>query len=327
MRKLAGKLICELAYNSSEVQNFICNCFDITPVQERVAINKVPYRVQRMIAENPGCMEFKEDLSVGEKYWCFPSFHGREEFPDPLEYLIGFTLVKEQSAADNSPEVVTSKECKAAPSNSIARSKKCGNLQHKNALNILAVRNNSKKAAGTTNEAASKFSAFSATKQNHSRIHQNFFRPETNIISKKFEAGSKKLKLKSSSKKHKHNSMRNRMRERDIMKTHRGAEGHKANPFPTKRSLKLIKLQTSKDPLKLGKNKSSGLKTVMAVEQEQAKAEMQRSALEEVSSFDLYKRNSKDCGEDRRDIVVHIDNQKEHWNHKERKSFWSEEKI
>eukprot|EP00826_Nyctotherus_ovalis_P001423 TRINITY_DN10220_c0_g1_i2.p1 TRINITY_DN10220_c0_g1~~TRINITY_DN10220_c0_g1_i2.p1 ORF type:complete len:319 (+),score=82.00 TRINITY_DN10220_c0_g1_i2:110-1066(+) len=304
VRKLAGKLICELAYKNSEVQDFICNCFDITPVQERVAINKVPYRVQRMIVENPKCTEFKEDLSVGEKYWCFPSFSGGEEFPDPLEYLIGFTLVKEQIATENNSELVASKESKAAPSDNIVRNKKCNNLLQKDALNSLAVRNNSKKIAGTSNEIASKFSAFSATKQNHSRIHQNFFRPETNIISKKFEAGNKKFKLKSAAKKHKHNSMRNKMREKDITRTHRGTENHKANPFPTKRSLKLIKLQTSKDPLKLGKNKSSRLKTVMAIEQEQVKAAMQRSAFEDAPSFDLYKRNSKGYGKDRRDTCL-----------------------
>jgi len=284
-RKLTVKLICELAYENTEAQEFICNCFNITPLQQRVAINGVPYKVQKMIMNNPKVIM---EVASNERYWSFPLFDGSDEdFPDPLEYLIGFALTETRDVT------FSPKELKTLPPDNTIKNKNLGhcNLLQKDVLNYLAIRNNSKKATGINSEESSKFSVFSTTRQDQGKIQQNFYRPETNIMSKKFELYKAKDKTK------KHKSMRNKARGKELIKTQRAIEDNKSKVFPSKRSLKFIKNQVdiNKNPLKLGKNKSSGLKIIMTAEQEQAlvKEEMQKSIPEDTSSFNLCKRSSE----------------------------------
>jgi hypothetical protein len=95
-----------LAYDNERIQVLISELYDFTPVSGRVCINKMPARIQTLLRERPELLDLikKEDPEAG-KYWCFPpldplnyrsSLENYQLFPDPKEYMVGFTCSKKK---------------------------------------------------------------------------------------------------------------------------------------------------------------------------------------------------------------------------------------
>lgn len=68
---------------------------DFIPVQGRVAINKIPKRIELMLKERPELLVWlKRQEKSSAKYWSFPPGESNPKdfssFPDPEEHLIGF---------------------------------------------------------------------------------------------------------------------------------------------------------------------------------------------------------------------------------------------
>ena len=110
IRKLAAKVICELAYKEKSTQEYLCNSFGVTPLHGKVCINKMPNRIIKQIEKDPRVIiDIKKEPQRYEDYWCFPPVEVNEmkfinkgnhnelirNFPDPMDYWIGFTLAEE----------------------------------------------------------------------------------------------------------------------------------------------------------------------------------------------------------------------------------------
>lgn len=98
LRKLSAKLLCKLAHNSSAAQQLLCSNFGFTPLSGRICINAVPEKIKEMIRSDARIVkEIREGAKTRKGiYWTFPLYEKNElrensiDFPDPLNYLIGF---------------------------------------------------------------------------------------------------------------------------------------------------------------------------------------------------------------------------------------------
>jgi hypothetical protein len=107
IRKLTAMLICKLAKNDREVQEFICDSFEFTPFQGKVSVNQMPPKVEEEFTKNPKLLLALRINHEGSKsYWCYPQMRSNDKdnttsneliknFPDPAEYWIGFYLGEE----------------------------------------------------------------------------------------------------------------------------------------------------------------------------------------------------------------------------------------
>ena len=84
MRKLAGRLLCELAYKNEKAQVLLCECFSFTPIKGQVALNPIPPALQNKLKRDPSILnQIKSaynqseysDASIKQgkqKYWSYP---------------------------------------------------------------------------------------------------------------------------------------------------------------------------------------------------------------------------------------------------------------
>ncbi len=110
------RLVCELAYEDPEAQQYICASFGFTPLDRKMCLNCMPQRVQTMLARDPSLLqEIKKQTNIEAtcKFWSYPLFITTMEskdtvtddltagYPDPLDCWIGFycTPVCEQSTS------------------------------------------------------------------------------------------------------------------------------------------------------------------------------------------------------------------------------------
>jgi len=111
-RKYAAKLLCLLAYDNEETQACICKHSGFNQLSDRICINSIPEGIKEKIRMDPRLInEIKEAHSKPkqELYWSYPSYNeAQDDFPDPLNYLIGFyafnseKVVKKNTAKFNS---------------------------------------------------------------------------------------------------------------------------------------------------------------------------------------------------------------------------------
>eukprot|EP00826_Nyctotherus_ovalis_P036608 TRINITY_DN3264_c0_g1_i4.p1 TRINITY_DN3264_c0_g1~~TRINITY_DN3264_c0_g1_i4.p1 ORF type:complete len:391 (+),score=111.39 TRINITY_DN3264_c0_g1_i4:408-1580(+) len=93
-------LICKLAKNDREAQEFICDSFEFTPFQGKVSVNQMPPKVEDEFTRNPKLLlALRTNHEDGKSYWCYPPVKNNttgneliKNFPDPAEYWIGFYL-------------------------------------------------------------------------------------------------------------------------------------------------------------------------------------------------------------------------------------------
>jgi hypothetical protein len=130
VRKLAGRLLCEISYNSEVSQSLFTELFSFSPMGGKVCLNKsFPEHIRNKIASKPQYIEVlrnyqdRDYSGANRRYWCFPHFREELEegesltmdlersvtpnrgseiaidnetiedyvrFPDPKEYLVGF---------------------------------------------------------------------------------------------------------------------------------------------------------------------------------------------------------------------------------------------
>lgn len=109
LRKLAAKLICELAAEDEDSQTMLCELFGFTSMNGKICINKMPSKLREQIIKNPKLLNTireYENIDKKKKYWCYPLLHGEnakkvnsgytlgeelvKDFPDPAEHWLGF---------------------------------------------------------------------------------------------------------------------------------------------------------------------------------------------------------------------------------------------
>ena len=130
IRKLAGRLICELTFNCEHNQNAFTELFAFSTVNGKVSLNqRMPEEILQKLASDPSYLEVlksyqdKEFCPHHRRYWCFPEYksenrndtsnqdlqrsvtpkRGTESvidnetiedyirsFPDPQKYMVGF---------------------------------------------------------------------------------------------------------------------------------------------------------------------------------------------------------------------------------------------
>jgi hypothetical protein len=107
LRKAASLLLCELAYDNAKVQEKISQAMKYTFMKGKIAINKLPKRIETLLAERPDLLKLlKKEENDNLKYWSFPpldsstyksSLDNLFFFPDPMEYVIGFLATSKDS--------------------------------------------------------------------------------------------------------------------------------------------------------------------------------------------------------------------------------------
>jgi hypothetical protein len=108
-RRAAAKLLCQLAHLNGRLQEKLCEMFKFTPAGGKVCLNKVPANVRRLVKCNPAALQdIKREEDPQCLYWSYPPFtasentEGVEDFPDPVEHLIGFVVAVEVSPTASS---------------------------------------------------------------------------------------------------------------------------------------------------------------------------------------------------------------------------------
>lgn len=104
LRKATSLLLCELAYENYKVQEKICQAMQYSFMKGKIAINRLPKRIEALLKERPDLLKLlKKEESENLKYWSFPpldsltyksSLENLFFFPDPLDYVIGFFIAK-----------------------------------------------------------------------------------------------------------------------------------------------------------------------------------------------------------------------------------------
>ena len=184
-----------------------CGYFEITPVRNKVTINKIPYNIQENILKNPIILkELQENYEVRNKYWCYPSLRiddctntQENNFPDPSEYVIGFnvtTINSNSSSKSKSVKKYHSKKTFGSDTKEENKLIKNNEFAQKFSPNYLIAKSNSKKMTGISSEMSSKFSCPSNKKQSPLKILRDCLTIESGTIGKKLEVNKKKSKQK-----------------------------------------------------------------------------------------------------------------------------------
>lgn len=92
---MAGKVICQLAHENGEAQQYLCSHSGFNQVSGKVCINPIPASLQQAIAADPSILKQIQETRArtkGVQYWSYPACTTTEDpnFPDPLTHLVGF---------------------------------------------------------------------------------------------------------------------------------------------------------------------------------------------------------------------------------------------
>jgi hypothetical protein len=98
-RTAAAKLLCQLVHLNWRLQEKMCEMFKFTPTGGKVCLNKIPASVRRLLRTDPSALQdIKREEDPRCLYWSYPPFTASEnterveDFPDPIEHLIGFVV-------------------------------------------------------------------------------------------------------------------------------------------------------------------------------------------------------------------------------------------
>jgi hypothetical protein len=302
MRKLAARLICELAYKNHEAQEFICSSFGISPIQGKICINKMPLRFKEDAAKDPKFILKLREKSEEGRWWCYPPLEDLKEFPDPAFHLIGFVWTNATHKKNYS--LISTKRI-ASPDTKPKGSLK-GSKPHAGKVPLLIGKksslkkdkNNHKKyspgnvvmtersvIADKLQKALSNAKGHPSSKQSPSWLEHEFFKPETGIIRKKYEMKENSM-VKT--------SLKSKELERSQPMSYDGRAKDRSKQYTGRKSINSSKLKTDKEmskknPLVKQKGeKSSGFKTAMEVTQK-----ISKDKANDNSTLNIYKRNSK----------------------------------
>lgn len=106
LRKASALVLCELAFENNKAQERICQAMQYSYMKGKIAINRLPKRIEALLKERPDLLKLlkKEETDI-LKYWSFPPLDSLTHkssldnlffFPDPLDYVIGFTISKKE---------------------------------------------------------------------------------------------------------------------------------------------------------------------------------------------------------------------------------------
>ena len=62
MRKLAGRLLIEMAYANERAQSMMCEAFSFSPIKGQVALNSIPKNIQEQIIKDPSLLTSIKNL-------------------------------------------------------------------------------------------------------------------------------------------------------------------------------------------------------------------------------------------------------------------------
>ena len=107
LRKAASLLLCELAHDNNKAQERICQAMQYSFMKGKIALNRLPKRIEALLKERPDLLKLlKKEEQDNLKYWAFPpldsltyksSLDNLFFFPDPLDYVIGFNIIKKDT--------------------------------------------------------------------------------------------------------------------------------------------------------------------------------------------------------------------------------------
>lgn len=122
IRRHAAQVLVELAFDDEAAQLYLAETFGFTPVGGKVCLNSIPVKIQALLRERPELLRLlrSDDHSNG-KFWSFPPFSKGPKtsaFPDPQEFIIGFTCAQARKKLNGSfrIEAPTFPEAKVRPS-------------------------------------------------------------------------------------------------------------------------------------------------------------------------------------------------------------------